>query len=75
MRTAETMGGRAKLVAAQSERIVWADQELDVLRDGLKRGATLVDIATALGRSPEAIAVKIEELAAPKDETAQTEGE
>jgi hypothetical protein len=72
MRTPATMGGRTKLAAAQGERIAWADQELDILRDGLKCGATLVEMAAALGRSPEAIAVKVEELAASKEETAHT---
>lgn len=75
MRTAATMGGRAKLAAAQTEGIVWAEHELDALRDGLKRGATLVEIAAALGRSPEEIAVKVEELAAAKDGTEQPEHE
>ena len=75
MRTVATMTGRASLAAAQAEGDAWAESDLATVRDGLKRGATLVEMAGAVGRSPEAIALKIEELAAGQNDPAERPGE
>ena len=65
-----TMTGREPLAAAKAAPTDWSASDLETLRGDLKRGAPLVETAAALGRSPEALALKIAELGAPKGEAA-----
>jgi len=65
-----TMTGREPLAAAKAAPTDWSASDLETLRDGLKHGAPLAATAAVLGRSPEAVALKIAELGAPRGRAA-----
>jgi hypothetical protein len=48
-----------KLTAPPTQPRPWTESDIATMRDQLKLGSSLVDIARALGRHPEEIAAQI----------------